>query len=59
MADTPNEPDTGENPGVGAERGSPTRAPRWVPMFGIAVAIALVVLIVALHLTGTIGPGAH
>jgi hypothetical protein len=42
-----------------ADRGSATSTPRWLPVLGIAVAIVLVVLLVVLHLTGTLGPGAH
>jgi hypothetical protein len=30
-----------------------------VPVLGIIIAIALVLLFVVLHLTGTLGPGAH
>lgn len=47
--------------GTGGEpdRGSATSTPRWVSKVGIVIAIALVVLIVVLHLTGVIGPGAH
>ena len=45
MADPPHDPDTGR--------------PQWVSVLGIAIAIALVVLFVVLHLTGTLGPGGH
>jgi hypothetical protein len=48
-------PDTG---GTG-ERGSATSTPRWVLVLGITVAIVLILLLVVLHLTGVLGPGAH
>jgi hypothetical protein len=56
MADPPPYPDTGDDTG---ERGSATGTPRWVFVLGIIIAIALVLLFVVLHLTGTLGPGAH
>jgi hypothetical protein len=57
MADPPPYPDTGEDTG---DRGSAaTKTPRRVAMLGLAIAIVLVVLFVILHLTGTLGPGAH
>ncbi len=37
----------------------PSGTPRWVSVLGIVVAIALVLLFVVLHLTGTLGAGAH
>ena len=55
MADPPPYPDTG----VGPDGGSPTSTPRWVIALGIIIAIALVLLFVVLHLTGTLGPGAQ
>jgi len=55
MADPPRYPDTGDGP----DRGSATGTPRWVAVLGIIIAIALVLLFVVLHLTGTLGPGAH
>ena len=59
MADPPSYPDTGEDRSVGPDGGSPTGTPRWVSVLGIVIAIALVLLLVVLHLTGVLGPGAH
>jgi hypothetical protein len=55
MADPPSYPDTGAGP----DRGSASSTRRWVPVLGIVVAIVLVLLLVVLHLTGVLGPGAH
>jgi hypothetical protein len=59
VADPPPYPDTGDDTGVGPDRGSATGTPRWVKVLGISIAIVLVLLFVVLHLTGTRGPGAH
>jgi hypothetical protein len=59
MADPPRYPDTGEDTGVGSDHGAPTGKPRWVSVLGISIAIGLVLLLVVLHLTGILGPGAH
>ena len=57
MADPPPYPDdTGDESGDG---GSVRSRPRWVTVLGIIIAIALILLFVVLHLTGTLGPGAH
>jgi len=55
MANPPLHPDTGDGP----DRGSASSTPRWVLVLGIIIAIVLVLLFVVLHLTGTLGPGAH
>jgi hypothetical protein len=49
--DLPPYPDTGEDTGVGPDRGSTTKTPRWVYLSGIIV-IVLVLLFVLRHLTG-------
>jgi hypothetical protein len=59
MADPPPYPDTGDDTEAEPDRGSATGTPRWVSVFGIIIAIVLVLLFVVLHLTGTLGPGAH
>ncbi len=41
------------------DRESADRLPRWLYALGIIVAIVLVVVLVVLHLTGTLGPGDH
>lgn len=59
MADLPSHPDTDD---AGAEHGrrpSTGGTPRWVSVVGTIVAIVVVTLLVALHLAGVLGPGAH
>ena len=59
MADPPRFPKTEEDTGVDADRGTVSRRSRRVFVLGIIIAIALVVLMIFLHLTGILGPGAH
>ena len=42
-----------------SDRGSPHSTSLWVKLAAIAIAIVLLLLIVALHATGAIGPGLH
>jgi hypothetical protein len=59
MADLPSHPDTDD---AGARHGrepTTTRPPRWVSVVATIVAVAVVMLLVALHLTGVLGPSAH
>jgi hypothetical protein len=58
MTDPPRHPGTDENAGPGPE-GPPGGASRWKVVLAVTIAIALLALIVLLHVTGTIGPGAH
>lgn len=55
MASPPRYPNTDDDTGVRHDRGSTPSTSRWVYAVGIAV-IALVVLLVVLHVTGTVGP---
>lgn len=60
MADLPSHPDSDHEAGGVPGRGPNTGGtPRWVSVVGIIVAIVVVVLFAALHLTGVLGPGAH
>lgn len=60
MVNPPPYPGTGGDTGAESDRRSTTRASRWVFVVGIAIMIALVLLIVVLHLSGIIGgPRAH
>jgi hypothetical protein len=59
MADPPPYPDTGDDTRVGPERGSASGTPRWVPVLGVVIATVLALLLVVLHLTCVLGPGAH
>jgi hypothetical protein len=59
MVDPPSDPDSADNTGVAPDRGATGNTPRWVLVLGIVIAIVLVLLLVVLHLTGVLGPGAH
>ena len=60
MADLPAHPGTDDESGAGPGRRAPaSRRPLWVPVAGIVIAILLVLLLIALHLTGALGPGGH
>jgi hypothetical protein len=59
MEDPPRHPDPEEDAGRDPARGAATRTPRWVFVLGIVIAVALLGLVVLLHVSGTLGPGAH
>jgi hypothetical protein len=72
MADPPPYPDSGKDTGMGSDREStpshgdntareqePARAGSLGSKVVIAIVAALVVVMVILHLTGVVGPGAH
>lgn len=59
MAHPPPYPDTGDDSGVESGRGSTAGPPRWMAAAGIIVAIVVLSLFVFLHLSGSVGPGAH
>ena len=63
MGDPPRRSEPEEDADAEADRGETGGTRRRLSMLGgilvIAIAIALVVLIVFLHLTGTLGPGGH
>ncbi len=59
MAELPYHPDTDDDSAVGPDLGSTAGARRWIAVVGISIAIVAVLAMVVLHLTGTIGPGAH
>ena len=63
MGDPPRHSETEEDGGVEVGRGAAGGTRRRPSLLGgvlvIAIAIGMVVLIVTLHLTGTLGPGSH
>lgn len=59
MVHPPPYPDAGDDADVGTDREPTAGVPRWAAVAGIAIAIILLLLIVALHLSGVIGPGVH
>jgi hypothetical protein len=58
MTEPPRHPGTEGNSDPVTE-GSPVGASPWRVVLVVTIAIALVALIILLHATGTIGPGAH
>jgi hypothetical protein len=60
MADPPRYPETGDDTGVGPDRGSPPSTPRWVKVFGIIVLVLVLLVVVMLLIGGgNHGPGRH
>jgi hypothetical protein len=58
MTDLPPTPTSTAPPRVGPDRASAPRTPRWVKVFGMIAAMALVLLVI-LHLTGLVGMAGH
>jgi hypothetical protein len=58
MADPPAYPDSNDDTNAGSVRGSTAGRSRWVYALW-TIGIVLVLLVVVLHLTGTIGPASH
>jgi hypothetical protein len=58
MATPPPYPGIGDDSGAQSDRVSPTST-RWGMLMIWLIVIALVLLVLALHLTGVMGPGLH
>jgi hypothetical protein len=59
MADPPPSPDTGDDTGVGPDRGSTAGPPRWVKVFGIIAIVVALLVVIMLLVGGGHGPGRH
>lgn len=62
MADRPETdtyPHSDDDAHAAPNRRSPTGTPLWVKVAGIVFAIAVLLLIITLHLTGIMGPHLH
>jgi hypothetical protein len=55
----PADPEVRDAPAPRVQPGSQASKPRWVAPLGIAVVVLFVIVLVVLHATGAIGPGAH
>ena len=52
----PRHPDTGAGTGASSGREPPTARQRWTRLAVILIVVALFLLIIILHITGTLGP---
>ena len=59
MAEPSRSPEAERPAGRDLDPGAANRTSRWAIVLGVVIAIALFALIVLLHATGTLGPGAH
>lgn len=59
MAELPSHPEPRDGAGLGSDSGPVRRAPGWVMVSGVVLAVVVVVALVALHLTGALGAGTH
>jgi hypothetical protein len=62
MADPPGYPDTGDDTGVGSDRESTSRIPRWVWVSGIIVAVVVLAVVAIMLISGgehVPGPRGH
>ncbi len=60
MADPPRYPDTDDDTGVGPDRGVTTGTPRWVKVFGIIVAVLVLLFVILIFGGGHTPPeGVH
>jgi hypothetical protein len=55
----PADPEVRDAPARHVQSASPASKPRWVAPLGITAVVLFVVVLVLLHATGAIGPGAH
>jgi hypothetical protein len=59
MADHPRYPDTGNGTGAAPDGAPAARKRRRVQLAFWIIAIAVVLLVIVLHVTGTVGPGTN
>jgi hypothetical protein len=58
MADPPRYPDTGDDTGVGPDRGPTTGTPRWVKVSGLIALIVILLFVIVMLVRGP-GAGGH
>lgn len=58
MAELPSYPESTDGAGPRPDSAAVRRGPGWVVVSGVVLAVVVVAALVALHLTGVLGPGA-